>query len=97
MAAVKATFVILSNQIRTHPRLLRGRLLPGAVDLFTAGVALAILYARSDNLALCVGIHSLANKPMLLVADCFDLPNNLLFVTVTCLVLAALWRRDKIR
>jgi uncharacterized protein len=65
--------------------------------IFTAGVALAILYARSDNLALCVGIHSLANKPTLLVADCFDLPNNLLFVTVTCLVLAALWRRDKIR
>jgi len=65
--------------------------------IFTAGAALAILYARSDNLALCVGIHSLANKPTLLVADCFDIPNNLLFVTVTCLVLAALWRRNKIR
>jgi CAAX protease family protein len=65
--------------------------------IFTAGAALAILYARSDNLALCVGIHSLANKPTLLVADCFDIPNNLLFVTATCLVLAVLWRRDKIR
>jgi membrane protease YdiL (CAAX protease family) len=64
--------------------------------IFTAGAALAILYARSDNLALCVGIHSLANKPTLLVADCFDIPNNLLFVTVTCLVLATLWRRDNI-
>jgi hypothetical protein len=65
--------------------------------IFTAGAALAILYARSDNLALCVGIHSLANKPTLLVLDCFDIPNNLLFVTATCLVLAVLWRRDKIR
>jgi len=64
--------------------------------IFTTGAALAILYARSDNLALCVGIHSLANKPTLLVADCFDIPNNLLFVTVTCLVLATLWRRDNI-
>jgi membrane protease YdiL (CAAX protease family) len=65
--------------------------------IFTAGAALAVLYARSDNLALCVGIHSLANEPTLLVADCFDIPNNLLFVTVTCLVLTMLWRRDKIR
>jgi CAAX protease family protein len=58
--------------------------------IFAAGTALGILYARSDNLALCVGIHALANKPTLLVADCFDLPDNLLFVTVVCLVLAAL-------
>jgi uncharacterized protein len=65
--------------------------------LFIAGAALAILYARSDNLALCVGIHSLANAPTLLVADWFNIPNNLLFVTVVCLVLAVLWRRDKIR
>jgi CAAX protease family protein len=65
--------------------------------IFTAGAALAILYARSDNLALCVGIHSLANKPTLLVADCFDIPNSLLFVTVTCLLLASLWRRDRLR
>jgi uncharacterized protein len=65
--------------------------------IFTAGAALAILYARSDNLALCVGIHSLANEPTLLVADCFDIPNNLLFVTVTCLVLAALWSKDGMR
>jgi uncharacterized protein len=65
--------------------------------LFIAGAALAILYARSDNLALCVGIHSLANAPTLLVADWFNIPNNLLFVAVTCLVLAVLWRRDKIR
>jgi CAAX amino terminal protease family. len=65
--------------------------------IFIAGAALAILYARSDNLALCVGIHSLANAPTLLVADWFNIPNNLLFVTATCLVLAALWRSDKIR
>jgi uncharacterized protein len=65
--------------------------------IFTAGAALAVLYARSDNLALCVGIHSLANEPTLLVADCFDIPDNLPFVTVTCLVLTMLWRRDKIR
>jgi hypothetical protein len=64
--------------------------------IFTTGVALAVLFARSDNLALCIGIHSLANKPMLLVADWFDLPDNLLFVTVTCLALAALWRGNKI-
>jgi CAAX protease family protein len=65
--------------------------------IFVAGTALAVLYARSDNLMLCVGIHALANKPTLLVADRFDLPDNLPFVAVTCLVLAALWRKDKTR
>jgi membrane protease YdiL (CAAX protease family) len=54
--------------------------------IFAAGIAFAVLYARSDNLLLCVGIHALANKPTLLVTDCFDLPDNLLFVTITCLV-----------
>ena len=63
--------------------------------IFAAGTAFAVLYARSDNLLLCVGIHALANKPTLLVTDCFDLPDNLLFVTITCLVLAAFWRRDR--
>jgi uncharacterized protein len=65
--------------------------------IFVAGTALGVLYARSDNLMLCVGIHGLANKPTLLVADRFDLPDNLPIVAVTCLVLAALWRKDKTR
>jgi uncharacterized protein len=65
--------------------------------IFVGGTGLAVLYARSDNLMLCVGIHALANKPTLLVADRFDLPDNLSIVAVTCLVLAALWRKDKTR
>lgn len=63
--------------------------------IFAAGTALGILYARSDNLPLCVGIHALANKPTLLVADCFNLPDNLLFVTTVCLVLARFWSTDR--
>jgi membrane protease YdiL (CAAX protease family) len=65
--------------------------------IFISGSALAILYAQSDNLMLCVGIHALANTPTLLVADYFDLPNNLLFVTVSCLVITALSRKRTMR
>jgi hypothetical protein len=39
MAAGNATFVILSSQIMTYPRLLRGRLLPGAVDHVAAAAS----------------------------------------------------------
>ena len=65
--------------------------------IFVAGSAFAILYARSDNLLLCVGIHALANKPTLLVTDRFDLPDNLVFAMVMCLILAALWRTKRMR
>jgi hypothetical protein len=46
---------------------------------------------------LCVGIHALANKPTLLVTDRFDLPDNLVFAVVMCLILAALWRTKRVR
>jgi membrane protease YdiL (CAAX protease family) len=65
--------------------------------IFVAGSAFAVLYARSDNLMLCVGIHALANKPTLLVTDHFDLPDNLVFAVVMCLILAVLWRTKRVR
>jgi membrane protease YdiL (CAAX protease family) len=65
--------------------------------IFVAGTAFAVLYARSDNLMLCVGIHALANKPTLLLTDRFALPDNLAFPTVMCLVLAALWGTKRMR
>ena len=84
------------------PILLRGGISAAAASaqlpaIFIAGSAFAILYARSDNLILCVGVHALANTPTLLVADRFNVPDNLLFVTGTCLVLAALWRKGTMR
>lgn len=84
------------------PILLSGGLSPIAAfsrlpAIFVAGSAFAVLYARSDNLMLCVGIHALANKPTLLVTDRFDLPDNLVFAVVICLVLAALWRTKRVR
>ena len=65
--------------------------------IFVAGSAFAVLYARSDNLMLCVGIHALANKPTLLVTDRFDIPDNLVFALVVCLMLAALWGMKTVR
>lgn len=84
------------------PILLGGGLSPIAAfsrlpAIFVAGSAFAVLYARSDNLMLCVGIHALANKPTLLVTDRFDLPDNLVFAVVMCLILAALWRTKRVR
>jgi len=65
--------------------------------IFVAGSAFAVLYARSDNLMLCVGIHALANKPTLLVTDRFGLLDNLVFATVMCLILAAFWGTKRVR
>jgi hypothetical protein len=65
--------------------------------IFVAGTAFAVLYARSDNLMLCVGIHALANKPTLLMSDSFDLPDNLVFAVVMCLIFAALWGTKRVR
>jgi len=84
------------------PILLSGGLSPIAAfsrlpAIFAAGSAFAVLYARSDNLMLCVGIHALANKPTLLVTDHFDLPDNLVFAVVMCLILAVLWRTKRVR
>jgi uncharacterized membrane protein YhfC len=59
--------------------------------------AFAVLYARSDNLLLCVGIHAMANKPTLLVTDRFDIPDNLAFAVVMCLTLAALCGTKRVR
>ena len=84
------------------PILLSGGLSPIAAfsqlpAIFVAGSAFAVLYARSDNLMLCVGIHALASKPTLLVTDRFDLPDNLVFAVVMCIILAALWRTKRVR
>jgi membrane protease YdiL (CAAX protease family) len=84
------------------PILLSGGMSPIAVfsqlpAIFVAGSAFAVLYARSDNLMLCVGIHALANKPTLLVTDRFGLPDNLVFATVMCLILAAFWGTKRVR
>jgi membrane protease YdiL (CAAX protease family) len=84
------------------PILLSGGLSPIAAfsrlpAIFVAGSAFAVLYARSDNLMLCVDIHALANKPTLLVTDRFDLPDNLVFAVAMCLILSALWRTKRVR
>jgi hypothetical protein len=63
--------------------------------IFVAGSAFAVLYARSDNLMLCVGIHALANKPTLLVTDRFGLPDNLVFATVMCLIFGSVLGHKK--
>lgn len=51
--------------------------------LFFAGCALSLLYRASGNLALCIGIHGLADAPSLLVADRWSLPDHQTFVVST--------------
>lgn len=59
--------------------------------LFALGLLLALLYWRTGNLYLVIGVHALSNAPFLLVKQQIDLSTNGEIVIATSLVLMLLW------
>ncbi|MEZ0472500.1 CPBP family intramembrane glutamic endopeptidase [Luteimonas salinilitoris] len=61
--------------------------------LFALGLLLALLYWRTGNLYLVIGVHALSNAPFLLVQQQVDLSTNGGITVIASLVLMLLWRR----
>jgi len=59
-------------------------------NVLLAGAAFSILYVRTGNLLLAVGIHAFVNEPALVVADPFGY-DNLYFVVAVCAVIVWIW------
>jgi len=59
--------------------------------LFTLGVLLALLYWRTGNLYVVIGVHALSNAPTLVVRQQLDLSTNGLIAAVGSLLIMMLW------
>lgn len=66
--------------------------LPGELLLlFVLGSLLALLYWRTGNLALCVGVHALSNTPTTIVAAPIDLATSGIITVVCSILIILLW------
>ena len=61
--------------------------------LFMLGVLLALLYWRTGNLFVAVGIHALSNAPLLAVQEQVDLSTNGAIAAGASLIVMLLWPR----
>jgi CAAX protease family protein len=59
--------------------------------LFALGFLLCLVYWRTDNLFLCVGIHALSNAPLLLVREQVDLSASGAIAAAASFLIIALW------
>jgi membrane protease YdiL (CAAX protease family) len=67
--------------------------LPGELALlFGLGVLLALLYWRTANLYVCVGVHALSNAPLLAVRQQIDISTDGMIAAVASVVVILLWR-----
>lgn len=64
--------------------------------LFALGLLLALLYWRTGNLYLVIGVHALSNAPFLLVQQQVDLSTNGEITVVAALLLMLFWPRPAI-
>ena len=72
--------------------------LPGELALlFGLGVLLALLYWRTANLYVCIGVHALSNAPLLAVKQQVDISTNGTIAAVAAVVVIVLWRRPRAR
>ena len=61
--------------------------------LFMLGILLALLYWRTGNLFVAVGIHALSNAPLLAVQEQMDLSTNGAIAAGASLIVMLLWPR----
>jgi hypothetical protein len=59
--------------------------------LFALGFLLCLVYWRTDNLFVCVGIHALSNTPLLLLREQVDLSTSGAIAAVASFLVIALW------
>jgi CAAX protease family protein len=59
--------------------------------LFALGFLLCLVYWRTDNLFVCVGIHALSNAPLLLVREQVDLSTSGAIAAAASLLIIAFW------
>jgi hypothetical protein len=59
--------------------------------LFALGFLLCLVYWRTDNLFVCVGIHALSNAPLLLVREQVDLSTSGAIAAAASVLIIALW------
>jgi membrane protease YdiL (CAAX protease family) len=72
--------------------------LPGELALlFGLGVLLALLYWRTSNLYVCIGVHALSNAPLLAVKQQVDISTNGMIAAVASVVAILLWPRPRAR
>lgn len=72
--------------------------LPGELAvLFGLGVLLAMLYWRTGNLYVCVGVHALSNAPLLAVSQRLDVSSSGMTAAVAAVVIMLLWPRSRWR
>jgi membrane protease YdiL (CAAX protease family) len=70
--------------------------LPGELALlFGLGMLLALLYWRTANLYVCVGVHALSNAPLLLVKQQVDISTNGMIAAVASVIVILIWPRRR--
>ena len=65
--------------------------------LFTLGSLLALLYWRTANLYVVIGVHALSNTPCLLVEQQIDLSTNGVIAAAASLVVMLLWPNNSFK
>lgn len=91
LAISQAIFALIHLPLRLRTGMALAEL-PGELALlFALGVLLALLYWRTGNLYLVVGVHALSNAPVLAIQPAADLSSNGAIAAVASLVLLALW------
>lgn len=65
--------------------------------LFGLGVLLALLYWRTANLYVCVGVHALSNAPLLLAKQQVDVSSSGMTAAVAAVIVLLLWPRWRAR
>ena len=69
--------------------------LPGELTLlFGLGVLLAIVYWRTANLYICVGVHALSNAAILVVKQQIDISSNGMTAAVGAVMVILFWPRS---
>ena len=62
--------------------------------LFGLGVLLGLVYWRTSNLYICVGVHALSNAPFLVVKQQLDISSNGMTAAVAAMMLILFWPRS---
>jgi hypothetical protein len=89
----QALFALIHVPLRLSSGLPLGAL-PGELTvLFGLGVLLALLYWRTGNLYVCVGVHALSNAPLLVVKQQVDISSNGMTAAMAAIVIILLWSR----
>lgn len=89
----QAIFAVAHVPLRLSSGMTLGALPAELALLFVLGVMLALLYWRTGNLFLVVGIHALSNAPLLIVQERVDLSTYGVTAAGASLVIILLWSR----